>query len=183
MFHYFHLDLKHFISFAGERVKSLNECSPSCYFTITASFVSIHFNRTQPNSMNTTWASAAKRSLSFPRVISSLNICKNGHFGAHGLKGLRNTHTGHVNYVYLQQGLNVFTDTNSLRYCFHLMTLTKSSKTTSIKECAILHCCIAFIHSKDGDRALLIQLLAVNRHTANAGRNAVSHLAIPKCRN
>lgn len=42
MFHFFHLDLKHFISFAGERAKSLNEYNPSCYFTIPLNFLSPH---------------------------------------------------------------------------------------------------------------------------------------------
>ncbi|KAF2985255.1 hypothetical protein EK904_007570 [Melospiza melodia maxima] len=56
-------------------------------------------------------------------------------------------------------------------HCFHLMTLTKSSKATSIKEGTILHCFIAFIHSKDRDRTLVVQLFAINCHATNAGRN------------
>lgn len=58
------------------------------------------------------------------------------------------------------------------------MTLTKSSKATSIKESTILHCFIAFIHSKDRDRTLIVQLFAINCHATNAGRNTVSNLSI-----
>lgn len=150
-------------------------------------FVPTHFNRPQPNSMIMTWSSAAKEGGVFlsseswapwPYAKMATSVYMNWKDSKIRTQGMLNMYTSKKDW----NGY-VFVAINSLRYCFHLMTLTKSSKATSIKECAILHCCIAFIHSKDGDRALLVQLLAVNRHTANAGRNTVSHLDIPICKN
>lgn len=56
------------------------------------------------------------------------------------------------------------------------MVLTKSSKATSIEVSAFLCCCIAFIHSKDGDWAFFVQWLIVNHYTANACRDTVGDL-------